>query len=513
MGKKILVFLIIFILLFSNMVFASLEGYLVSEPIADSYGDYLPWQTQTIGAGIWVAGGYNFVINNNGTAYFRGIRMENVISADVGFSNIMVITSDGVLWSYGSNRYGQIGNGTSGFSVREPVSIKQNVVAVSVGRRHALAITHDGIMWTWGKNLEAFDRNTRGEFIYNTINNILNPIPIMDDVIYVSAGEKFSMFITSDNNLWALGINNRGQLGDGTTRDRTSPVMVMENVISVSAGTYHTLAITKDGNLWAWGHNGSGRLGDGTTTTRLSPVLIMENVISASAGGSHSMAITADNNLWAWGSNSNGRLGDGTTTSRRLRPRHIMEEVVSVSAGGALTFALTTDGNLWAWGQNRNDFFGDDGRYSFYNTPINIRDNVRLPGYMPVFFTAHYENEYEIFEYIEVEYTTAYLDLRGLIDAHFDDRAAVTQTQTVQLTALFDEFAIFSFNVIIITLIVVGGFSIILSISFSWWKSIKKQKNLETEQTIRILEQPMELLVDDAARLAKEYEKKGRKRK
>jgi hypothetical protein len=66
-----------------------------------------------------------------------------------------------------------------------------------------------------------------------------------------------------------------------------------------------------------------------------------------------------------------------------------------------------------------------------------------------------------------------------------------------------------------IPVLIVAGVIVILLICIVWWKKIKAQKNLEAEQTERILNQPLEEIGgdDDAAKLAKLYqeENKGEK--
>jgi hypothetical protein len=49
-----------------------------------------------------------------------------------------------------------------------------------------------------------------------------------------------------------------------------------------------------------------------------------------------------------------------------------------------------------------------------------------------------------------------------------------------------------------------GGI-IIIAILYIWWKKAKEQENLEAEQTASILSQPLDMLGDDASRLAKQY--------
>ena len=130
----------------------------------------------------------------------------------------------------------------------------------------------------------------------------------------------------------AWGSNYSGQLGDGTNTNRDVPVAVDasgvlagKTVTAISAGNFYSLALTSDGKVYGWGDNGYGQLGDGTTTRRHVPVAVNtsgvlagETVTAISAGAIHSLALTSDGRVYAWGDNGQGQLGDGTTTDHNV---------------------------------------------------------------------------------------------------------------------------------------------------------------------------------------------------
>ena len=232
---------------------------------------------------------------------------------------------------------------------------------------YSMAIKTDGSLWAWGSNYY-------GQIGDGTTQDTSTPVKIMDSVVSVSAGGSHTMAIRTDGNLWAWGVNNCGQIGDGTGQSKFLPVKIMDSVLSVSAGGDHTMAIRTDGSLWAWGCNDYVQLGDGTSKNKLTPVKIMDSVLSVSAGLHHTMAIKTDGSLWAWGSNGLGQLGDGTGQNKFL-PIKIMDSVVSVSTGSRHTVAIRTDGSLWAWGRNDYVQLGD-GTTQIKLTPVKIMDSV-----------------------------------------------------------------------------------------------------------------------------------------
>jgi len=306
------------------------------------------------------------------------------ISAGVGHT--VAIRTDGTLWAWGYNSYGQLGDGTT-TSRATPIRIgtAANWSSVSASRRHTVAIRADGSLWAWGDN-----RN--GQLGDGTTTNRTTPTRIGTATNWasVSAGWSHTVAIRTDGSLWAWGFNHSGQLGDSTTEDRLTPTRIgtATNWASISTGHSRTVAIRTDGSLWAWGSNWGGELGDGTITTwvnnndRHSPVRIgtATNWAFVSAGNSHTIAIRTDGTLWAWGSNRYGQLGDGMgggewtdpDRGRHTTPVRIGTSTnwVSVSAGSSRTVAIRADGTLWAWGENRGQL--GDGTTEARLTPIKI---------------------------------------------------------------------------------------------------------------------------------------------
>ena len=202
-----------------------------------------------------------------------------------------------------------------------PGSVLENEYnTISTGGLNAMAIRTDGSLWAWGYNF--FGQLGDGTNISRN-----TPVKSMDSVASVSAGGGHTLVIKPDGSLWAWGHNYYGQLGDGTNTDRNTPVKIMDSVASVSLGNNCTVAVKTDGSLWEWGEYAYGGLGDDTNTRRDTPVKIMDDAASVSAGWYHAIAVKTDGSLWAWGHNHYGQLGDGTNIDRNV-PVKIMAGVM-----------------------------------------------------------------------------------------------------------------------------------------------------------------------------------------
>ena len=288
--------------------------------------------------------------------------MNDVASVSFGSNHYAVIKTDGSLWMWGWNEYGEIGDGTLDLRL-SPVKVMDDVAAVSLGEYCSAAIKADGSLWTWGTDeLARIARETSGDYSYF-------PVKVMDHVAAISLGYYHGAAIKTDGTLWMWGY------GVDTTDSDTFPVKVMDNVAAVSLGRFHSAAIKTDGSLWMWGSNEYGRLGDGTTDDHSSPIKIMDDVTSVALNEYHSAAIKTDGSLWMWGADGCGQLGDGRPDLERSSPFRVMENVKAVSLGLNCSYAIKTDGSLWGWGDNYRDELGNP-TYDYTYTPIKIMDNT-----------------------------------------------------------------------------------------------------------------------------------------
>jgi alpha-tubulin suppressor-like RCC1 family protein len=308
----------------------------------------------TVGGQVWTWGfnetgqlGDGTTTNRSAPFHVMGLPASPVLQVAGGYETSWVRTASGEVWAWGFNSDGELGNGTVTISSLLPVHATNlpasPVEKLASGNRHAIILTASGEVWTWGFNRygQLGDGTTLSR---STAVRVLG-LPVGDPVIDVVGGNQatHSLALTRSGHVWGWGGNSSGQLATasadtcaGVPCSTTAveaqglpagdPVIALATNSYVSSGDGFVLALTRSGQVWAWGDNGSGQLGVASTDTcnglpcSRTPIHIQglpvgDRVVAVAAGTGWSFAITASGQLWAWGTNTFGRFGNGTTDS------------------------------------------------------------------------------------------------------------------------------------------------------------------------------------------------------
>ena len=256
--------------------------------------------------------------NNSNVPVQESTGATDWVKVAAGRYHTIALKSDGTLWAWGLNNNGQLGDATtnnSSIPVQESTEAT-DWVKVAASEFHTAALKSDGTIWSWGGNIF-------GQLGDATTNN--SSIPVQEstgatDWVSVSTGHYYTVALKSDGTIWSWGYNYYGQLGDGTNSESNVPVQESTGAtdwVSVRSGIYHVIALKSDGTIWSWGYNNYGQLGDGTTTD--SNVPVQESTgstdwVDFAAGYVESVAVKSDGTIWTWGDNNYGQLGNGTTS-------------------------------------------------------------------------------------------------------------------------------------------------------------------------------------------------------
>jgi alpha-tubulin suppressor-like RCC1 family protein len=293
-----------------------------------------------------------------------------------GSSHSLGIDTDGKGWSWGLDTNGQLGNGgaegnkTSPFPIDTPSPHPGTWAQLDAGNIHSLGIDTNSKGWSWGSDNFGQLGNGDSETAIKTSPFPINtPSPHPGTWAQLSAGNNYSLGLDTNGKGWSWGLNQLGQLGLGDGSNRSEPVEINLNVEQppnqwkhADAGYEHSLAIDEGNNGWAWGSDQYGKLGNEYLAPQPIPTRIIGSITwsNLSAGKDHSIGIDDENNTWVWGRNQFGQLGLGNTNDVTTGPMQYVspETFVSGSAGSDHTILVSDDGKIYAAGSNAQGQLG-----------------------------------------------------------------------------------------------------------------------------------------------------------
>ena len=274
---------------------------------------------------------------------------KTVIAIAAGATHNLALCSDGTVAAWGSNEFGQFGNGSSSKTPNlVPVAVDtsgvlagKTIVAIAAGYLSNLALCSDGTLAAWG-------------YISHAPVSVGNSGALAGRMVTaIATGDGYSLVLCSDGKLATWGydslvpelVSTVGSAIDG------------KSVIAITSGGEHNLVLCSDGTLAAWGSNGGGQLGNGTTNPSSVPVAVDQTgvlagktIIAFTAGGNHSQALCSDGTLAAWGGNGNGQLGDSTTAESHVP---VAVSTASLLAGEHFVAGARDQGG-WINGENHS---------------------------------------------------------------------------------------------------------------------------------------------------------------
>lgn len=285
-------------------------------------------------------------------------------SLDAGDGHACGVSVDGAGYCWGFNGHGQLGNGSTEFSV-VPVAVSggHTWTSVTAGAAHTCGIRSDGAAFCWGNG-------AGGSLGSNTVDDSAVPLAVAGGLEFrhLSAGDSYTCGVTTDDRAYCWGwIGHR--LGHGSTTDHTTePVEVVggHSWSVVEASQHHTCGLTTAGTAYCWGMNNGGQLGNGergfgTESAVPSAVGGGLQFAAISPGDNFTCGVTIDGAAYCWGSNLSGQLGTGSSdTQPVLGPVAVAGELgfASISAGRAHTCGTTVDGDAYCWGWNAEGQLG-----------------------------------------------------------------------------------------------------------------------------------------------------------
>jgi len=315
------------------------------------------------------------------------INFKNIVS---GGSHLLMLTSEGSLYSNGTGNFGQLGHGSEMTELTNSLQIEPlpKIKYISSGYAYNCVISEDGDIYSWGAGED-------GRLGLGDNDNRSKPTLVTADVKFksVACGSTFTVALSTDNEIYSWGCYcATGHIEDEDTLV-PKKIKIFEgrlfHKISIGPGSYHVLALSASGKLFSWGHNRCGQLGIGSNIGEkeneedfyvripfmVSKCMIGDKLMDISnykitditSGWGHSMFLTSNGKVFTSGRNHQEQLGfskDICMTNGRgiiyypyFKLVEFLEDytIIKIFAGGEHSAVLTDDNRLIFWGNCSNN--------------------------------------------------------------------------------------------------------------------------------------------------------------
>jgi alpha-tubulin suppressor-like RCC1 family protein len=336
-----------------------------------------------------------------------------------GDHHTCVLSSHSMVYCWGDNTLGQLGNGRrlGDIGIQQKVSRPVQVLnpegngpllliaEVAAGYTHTCARTLVGSdLLCWGDGILGELGDGRASIFANLPGFVLDgkSKASISNTASVSAGRYYSCALIYESvwiNTYSVacwGSGNYGELGDNSFADEGFPLPLSYPYLSltqVSTGGEHTCAVDDEEHVWCWGDNYSGELGDGGHGNSYVPTEVMSSSGFAALSAVHQITLSANNTcalmidttVFCWGDNESGELGNGTGLSSSALPMQVIEQsgaplqnVTAIAGGGDHICALKANTTVLCWGENNHGELGNnDTRDS--RLPLQVVDASGAP--------------------------------------------------------------------------------------------------------------------------------------
>lgn len=333
----------------------------------------------------------NHLLPENITPYFNLEEGETIVDLSSGDSHMIALTSNARVFTWGYNRYGQIGNGTRlnqsiPLDITPFLGLTENEYAtfISVSGYHTMVLTsnHRVLSWGWG---------VRGQIGNGSYYDHLLPVDITANfgfhegeyLVEVVGAWGNIMALSNQHRFFGWGYNYDGAVGDGTRSSRPYPVDVTANLrlspdetlVQITAGVHHNMLLTSHHRVIGMGWNGRGQVGFAAPyynpwpidVNDMIPLYTDEYITWIMAAGFQTIAITSQHRIFMWGDNRNGQLGDGTTRATPypmdITQNYDLKEGEHILFTANLmrhfaTYVFTSEDRLFVHGRNQYGLLG-----------------------------------------------------------------------------------------------------------------------------------------------------------
>jgi len=295
---------------------------------------------------------------------------EKVVMLSAGDSHTAALAESGQVYIWGTFRdsSGPIGLIDSMKIEKTPVKVLTDVHIAKIvsGSDHLVMLGSDGQIWTMGNSEQGQLGRVNEKFAHRGGRRGLMAL-LRPEMVRVNFRSKISGFKdvwagsyntvarTDGDQIVVMGLNNYSQLALPTTKGLSffmpyhSKEMTPRSWRNIAIGQHHAICLEEDGKVYALGRQEYGRLGlgeGGSDAIVPSHVTSLQSeCIEVACGTAVSYAVTEKGECLAWGMGTNGQLGTGEEEDvyepTKMKGKQLEgKKVLVVSSGGQHTVMI-----------------------------------------------------------------------------------------------------------------------------------------------------------------------------
>ena len=211
--------------------------------------------------------GSYFTYNVNQPTLIHNLFDYRVNYVSTGFWHNIIGTDCGKIFTWGNNDEGKLGLGDTNLrsSPTEIKCLNGNFIKQACGGAlHSLLLTTDNILYAWGSNhwgqLGVDSSNPKDRLVPTEVEFFRN-IRMKE----IAAGSNFSLCLTEDGDVFSWGCASTSKIGHGNFETKLIPEKIQkfsnDKIISIATGSNHCLFLSNSGKVYSCGWNKYYQLG------------------------------------------------------------------------------------------------------------------------------------------------------------------------------------------------------------------------------------------------------------